>query len=83
MIKESKVMKEIHKIREAFYKETKGRDSEYILNRIKEDSKKMQQELETIQPDPKLIIREKLRIPKVYSFEEVHQIRETEEKYEK
>ncbi len=83
MIRESKTMKEIHKIREAFYKETKGRDSEYILNRIKEDSKKMQQELETTQPDPKLIVRERPQIKQFDSMDEIQQVRERDEKYGK
>lgn len=83
MIKESKAMKEIHKIREAFYKETKGKDNEYVLDRIKEGSKKVQQELEAIQPDPKLIVREKYRIPQSDSMEEIRQIRERSERYGK
>jgi iron uptake system EfeUOB component EfeO/EfeM len=83
VIRESKAMEVIHKIRKAFYKETKGRDSEYILNRIKEDSKKMQQELETTQPDPKLIVRERPRIKQFYSMEEIHQIMGRNGKYGK
>ena len=76
-------MKEIHKIREAFYKATKGKGNEYVLRRIKEDSKKVQQQLETIQPDPKLIVRERYRIIQFDSTEEIHQIREHDEKYGK
>ena len=82
MIRESKAMKEIHNIREAFHKETKGRDSEYILNRIKEDSKKMQQELETTQPDPKLFVRER-PIKQFDSMDEIQQVRERNGKYGK
>ena len=81
MIKESKAMKEIHKIREAFYRETKGKDNEYVLHRIKEGSKKVRQELEGIQPDPKLIVREEYRIKQFDSTEEIQQIRERDEKY--
>jgi hypothetical protein len=41
MIEESNIMKEIHKIREAFHRETKGKSKENTLRRIKEDSQKV------------------------------------------
>jgi hypothetical protein len=83
VIKESKAMKEIHKIRETFYRETKGKGSEYVLHRIKEGSKKMRQKLEAIQPNPELIIREEYRIKQFDSTKQIQQIREREEKYGK
>jgi len=83
VIKESNIMKEIHRIREEFYRETKGKNREYILKLIKEDSQKVIQELENIKPDPKLIVKEKYQIPQSDSMQEIHQIRERDEKYGK
>ena len=83
MIKESNIMKEIHRIREEFYRETKGKNREYILKLIKEDSQKVIQELENIKPDPKLIVKEKYQIQQSDSIQEIHQIRERDEKYGK
>jgi DNA relaxase NicK len=76
-------MKEIHRIREEFYRETKGKNREYILKLIKEDSQKVIQELENIKPDPKLIVKEKYQIQQSDSIQEIHQIRERDEKYGK
>ena len=39
MTKESKVMKDIHKIREKFYNQTRGKNREDILKLIKKGSK--------------------------------------------
>jgi len=83
VIKESNIMKEIHRIREEFYRETKGKNREYILKLIKEDSQKVIQELENIKPDPKLIVKEKYQIQQSDSIQEIHQIRERDEKYGK
>lgn len=83
MIKESNIMKEIHRIREEFFRETKGKNREYILKLIKEDSQKVIKELENIKPDPKLIMKEKYQIPQSDSMQEIHQIRERDEKYGK
>jgi len=52
-------MKETHRVREEFYRETKGKNCEYILKLIKEGSQKVIQELEIIKPDPQLILKEK------------------------
>jgi hypothetical protein len=81
--KESKVMKEIHKIREEFYHKTKGKDREYVLRLIKEGSRRVIQELDTIESDPKLIQKEKYTIPRLVSIEEIHQVRERKEGYDK
>jgi hypothetical protein len=63
MIEESKAMKEIHKIREAFYLETKGKSREFILKRIKEESRKMVKELAEFSPDRRLVVKGKYPIP--------------------
>lgn len=81
MIKESKIMKEIHKIREEFHQQTKGKDPEYILKLIKEGSDKVKQELENIKSDPKLIPARKYRTPRLHSTEEIHHIRERRKRY--
>ena len=83
MIRESKVMKEIHRVREEFYRETRGKSREYILRRIKEDSQRIKQELESIEPDPKLIVKRRYPISEPDSMREIHQIRERDEKYGK
>jgi len=81
VIKESKIMKEIHKIREEFHRETKGKDAEYLLKLIKEGSDKVKQELETIKSDPKLIVGRKYRLPELDSMEKIHHIRERRKRY--
>jgi len=81
--KETKVMKEVHKIREEFYRKTKGKKREYILKLIKEGSRKVIQELDAIESDPKLIQKGKYMIPRLGSIEEIHQVREREGKYGK
>jgi hypothetical protein len=83
VIKESKIMEEIHKIRAEFYRNTRGKSKEYILKQIKEDSEKIKKDLEIVKPDPKLIMKEKYTIPEVNSMEEIHQIRERSERYVK
>jgi hypothetical protein len=83
VIEDSKIMKEIHKLREAFYRETKGKSKEYILRRIKEESKKMEIELATIKPDPRLMVRRKYPIPVRSSMEDIYEIRARKGKYEK
>ncbi len=83
MIEDSKIMKEIHKLRETFYRETKGKSKEYILKRIKEESKKIEIELATIKPDRELMVIGKYPIPVRSSMEEIYQIRERRGKYKK
>ena len=76
MIEESNIMREIHKIREAFYRETKGKSKEYILRRIKEDCGKVVEELANIPPDTRLAVGEKYSMAVRNSMREIHQIRE-------
>ena len=76
MIEESRSMREIHKLREAFYRETKGKSKEYILKRIKEDSQKALKELANVNPDPRLVVRGKYPVPIRNSLKEIYQIRE-------
>jgi hypothetical protein len=76
MIKESNIMREIHRIREAFYRETKGKSKEYTLRRIKEDSQKVVKELKTVNPNPLLVAKGKYPIPIGISMKEIYQIRE-------
>ena len=52
MIKESKVMKNIHKIREEFSLKTRRKKPEYILKLIKQDSQNVKQELENVISNP-------------------------------
>lgn len=83
MPKESKVMKEIHKVREEFYHETRGKNSEDILKLIKEGSRKVIQELGAIESNPKLIQSGKYMTQRSDSTEEIHQVGEREGKYGK
>lgn len=83
MPKESKIMKEIHKVREEFYRKTKGKDRQYILKLIKEGSKDVIQELDAIESDSKLIQKGEYVVPRSGSTEEIHQVREREGKYGK
>jgi hypothetical protein len=83
MIEESNTMKEIHKIREAFYRETKGKSKEYTLRRIKEDSQKVVKELKSVNPDPLLVAKGKYPIPIGISMKEIYQIREEKGHYKK
>lgn len=83
MPKESKVMKEIHKVREEFYHKTRGKNREDILKLIKEGSRKVIQELDAIESDPKLIQKEKYKIPRSGAIEKIHQVREPKGKYVK
>ena len=83
MIEDSKIMKEIHKLRETFYRETKGKSKEFILKRIKEASKRMEMELATVKPDPRLMVKGRYPIPVRSSMEEIYQIRERKGKYKK
>jgi hypothetical protein len=83
VVEDSKIMKEIHKRRETSYRETKGKSKEYILKRIKAESKRMEIEMAAMEPDPQLILRGRYPIPMRRSMEEIHQIRERKEKYKK
>jgi len=81
--KESRIMKDIHKVREKFYNQTKGKSREDILKLIKEGSKGVKVELEAIEATPNLIIRKKYSITPLDSLEEIHLIRERGGKYGK
>jgi len=81
VIKESRVMKDIHKVRERFYNQTKGKSREEILKLIKEGSKEVKQKLQVTQADPNLIVRKKYSIPPLDSTQEIHMIRERGSKY--
>jgi|OpeIllAssembly_1097287.scaffolds.fasta_scaffold497228_2 hypothetical protein len=81
MTEESNIMRGIHKIREDFYRETKGKSKEYILRRIKEDSQKVAEELKAVAPDPRLVVKGKHPIPIGNSMKEIYQIRESRGKY--
>ena len=83
MTKESRIMQDIHKVRETFYNQTKGKSREDILKLIKEDSEGVKQELEVIEPDPNLIVRKKYSIPALDPMEEIHLIRERGTEYGK
>jgi hypothetical protein len=76
-------MKDIHKVREKFYNQTKGKSREDILRLIKEGSKEVKEKLEVIEADPNLIVRKKYSIPPLESVEEIHLIRERGGKYGK
>lgn len=77
-------MKDIHRIREAFWQKTRGKSPEYIISLIKEESQKVKQELEKVEPDSRLIIKRRYPIPQTDSRDdEIHQIREHDEKYGK
>lgn len=83
MVRESRIMKEIHRVREKFYRETKGKNREYILKLIREESKEVIKELETIKPDTNLVVKEKYLIPQSDSMKEIHLVRERGSKYGK
>ena len=74
-------MKDIHRIREEFWRKTRGKNRESIVSLIKEENQKVKQELENVEPDSRLIIRRRYPIPQADSMEEIHQIRERGEKY--
>jgi glutamyl/glutaminyl-tRNA synthetase len=74
-------MKDIHRIREEFWRKTRGKSRESIVSLIKEENQKVKQELENVEPDSRLIIRRRYPIPQADSMEEIHQIRERGEKY--
>jgi hypothetical protein len=83
MIKESGIMKEIHKIRERFYRKTKDMNHLDTLKLIKKASQKMEVELSKVKPNPDLIITKKYTVPESKSLAEIHRIRERHSKYSK
>ena len=83
MAKESKIMAEIHKIREEFYHKTKGKNQVDLLEMIKEGSNEVIKELSAVELNSKLIQKKKYSIPRLNSIERIHQIREQKGKYRK
>ena len=83
MVKESRIMREVHKVREEFYRETRRKNREYILKLIREESKEVIKELETIKPDTNLVVKEKYLVPQSDSIKEIHLVRERGSKYGK
>ena len=81
MIKEAGIMAEIHKIRERFYQKTKNISHVELLNLIRTQSKKVEEELHKIRPNPELVIRKKYKVPEPEAMKEIHQIREHGGKY--
>jgi len=81
--KESRIMRDIHKVREKFYNQTKGKSREDILKLIKEGSEEVKQELEVTKADRHLIVKKGCSIPPLDSVEETRLIRERGTKYGK
>lgn len=83
MIKESKVMSDLHGIRERFYQKTKKLSHSELLKVIKDQSQKVEKELSEANPNPELIVRKKYKVPEPEAMREIHQIRERRAKYGK
>lgn len=81
MIKEPSIMAEIHKIRELFYLKTKSMSPVELLNLIKTQSKKVEEGLSQIRPNPELVARKRYKVPEPEAMKEIHQIREHGGKY--
>ena len=81
MIKESGIVAEIHEIRERFYQTTKNISPVELLNLIRTQSKKVEEELLQIRPNPELVVRKRHKVPEPEAMKEIHQIREHGGKY--
>lgn len=81
MIKESSIMAEIHKNRERFYQKTKNISHVELLNLIRTQSKKVEEELSRIPPSHELVIKKKCKVPEPEAMKKIHQIREHGGKY--
>ena len=81
MTKESSIMTEIHEIRERFYRKTKNMSPVELLNLIRTQSKKVEEELSQIRPNPELVVRKRYKVPEPEAMKEIHQIREHGGKY--
>ena len=81
MIKEAGIMAEIHKIRERFYRKTKNMSPVVLLNLIRTQTKKVEDELSQIRPNPELVARKRYKVPEPEAMKEIHQIREHGGKY--
>lgn len=83
MIKESKIMADLHGIRERFYEKTKSLSHSELLKLIKKQSQEVEKELSKTSPNPDLVIRKKYKVPEPEAMREIHQIRERRAKYGK
>ena len=83
MIKESKIMTGLHRIREQFYQKTKKLSHSELLKVIKEQSQKVEKELSEAKPNPELVVRKKYKAPEPEAMREIHQIRERRARYGK
>ncbi|MBI5674559.1 MAG: hypothetical protein HZC48_01860 [Nitrospirae bacterium] len=83
MIKDSKIMADLHGIRERFYEKTKKLSHSELLKVIKEQSQKVEKELSAAKPDSELVVRKKYKVPEPEAMREIHQIREQRVKYGK
>ncbi len=83
MIKESKIMAELHGIRERFYQKTKSLSHSELLKLIKKKSQKVEKELSEAKPNPELVVRKKYKVPVPEAMRQIHQIRERRAKYGK
>ena len=81
MIKESSIIAEIHKIRERFYQKTKNMSPVELLNLIRTQAMKVEEELSQIHPNPELVVRRRYKVPEPEAMKEIHQIREHMGKY--
>ena len=81
MIKESSIMAEIHEIRERFYQKTKNMSPVELLNLIRTQAMKVEEELSQIHPNPELVVRRRYKVPEPEAMKEIHQIREHMGKY--
>lgn len=82
MIKESKIMADLHDIREQFYQKTKSLSHSELLKLIKKQSREVEKELSETKPAPELIVRKRYKVEPV-AMKEIHQIRERHAKYGK
>ena len=81
MVRESNIMAEIHKIRERFYQKTKNMSPVELLNLIRTQAMKVEEELSQIHPNPELVVRRRYKVPEPEAMKEIHQIREHRGKY--
>jgi len=81
MIKEVGIVAEIHKIRERFYQKTKNMSPVELLNLIRTQAMKVEEELSQIHPNPELVVRRRYKVPEPEAMKEIHQIREHMGKY--
>lgn len=83
MIKESKIMADLHGIRERFYQKTKSLPHSELLKLIRKQSQEVEKELSKTKPNPELIVRKKYKVPEPDAMRQIHQIRERRAKYGK